>query len=64
METDEYLYSIDPDTGNISNVSPDSVYSTGDVETWSAKMTPEEFEEKIQAGFERYKENFLKNFLK
>jgi hypothetical protein len=23
-------------------------------------MTPEEFEEKIQAGFERYKENFLK----
>jgi len=34
--------------------------STGDVETWSAKMTPEEFEEKVQAGFERYKENFLK----
>jgi hypothetical protein len=28
METDEYLYSSDPDTGNISNVSPDAVYST------------------------------------
>lgn len=28
METDEYLYSTDPETGNISNVSPDAVYST------------------------------------
>jgi hypothetical protein len=35
--------------------------STGDVETWSAKMTPEEFEETIQSGFDKYKENFLKN---
>ena len=28
METDDYLYSTDPDTGNISNVNPDVVYST------------------------------------
>ena len=28
MMTDEYLYSTDPDTGNISNVSSDAVYST------------------------------------
>ena len=29
-------------------------------ETWSAKMTPEEFEEKIQKQFNEFKENFLK----
>ena len=34
--------------------------SSGDLETWAAKMTPEEFEEKIQKEFERFKENFLK----
>ena len=34
--------------------------STGDVETWSAKMTPEEFDQTIQAGFDKYKEKFLK----
>jgi hypothetical protein len=28
METDEYLYSTDSDSGNITNVSPDAVYST------------------------------------
>lgn len=28
MMTDEYLYSTDADSGNITNVSPDSVYST------------------------------------
>ena len=34
--------------------------SSGDLETWAAKMSPEEFEEKIQKEFERFKENFLK----
>lgn len=34
--------------------------SSGDLETWAAKMTPEEFDEKIQKEFERFKENFLK----
>lgn len=34
METDEYLYSIDPDTGDISNVSPDAVYSTDEEEAY------------------------------
>lgn len=32
----------------------------GATETWSAKMTPEEFEEKIQKEFNKFKENFLK----
>ena len=31
----------------------------GAKETWSAKMTPEEFEEKIQTQFEKFKENFI-----
>ena len=34
--------------------------SSGDLETWAAKMSPDEFEEKIQKEFERFKENFLK----
>jgi len=34
METDEYLYSTDPDTGNISNVSPDAIYSTDEEEPY------------------------------
>ena len=34
--------------------------SSGDLETWAAKMSPSEFEEKIQKEFERFKENFLK----
>ena len=34
METDEYLYSIDPDSGNISNVSPDAIYSTDEEEPY------------------------------
>lgn len=33
--------------------------SSGDLETWTAKMTPEEFEEKIQKEFEKFKEKFL-----
>jgi hypothetical protein len=33
--------------------------SSGDLETWAAKMSPEEFDEKIQKEFERFKENFL-----
>ena len=31
----------------------------GETETWTAKMTPEEFEEKIIKGFESYKIDFL-----
>ena len=31
----------------------------GATETWSAKMTPEEFEEKIQKQFEKFKEDFI-----
>ena len=31
----------------------------GETETWAAKMTPEEFEEKIIKGFESYKIDFL-----
>jgi hypothetical protein len=34
MMTDEYLYSTDPDTGDISNVSPDAVYSTDEEEPY------------------------------
>jgi hypothetical protein len=33
--------------------------TNGDVEHWSAKMTKEEFEEKIEADFAKFKENFL-----
>jgi hypothetical protein len=32
MMTDEYLYSTDPNSGNISNVSPDAIYSTNPAE--------------------------------
>jgi hypothetical protein len=32
----------------------------GEIETWAAQMTPDEFEEKIQQGFEQFKERFLK----
>lgn len=31
----------------------------GETETWSAKMTPEEFQEKVQLEFDKFKENFL-----
>jgi hypothetical protein len=33
----------------------------GDVETWTEKMTPEEFEETVQKQFETFKQNFLEN---
>jgi hypothetical protein len=33
----------------------------GDVETWTEKMTPEEFEETVQKQFDKFKENFLNN---
>jgi len=33
----------------------------GLTEEWSAKMTPEEFDETIQKQFDKFKENFLKN---
>jgi hypothetical protein len=32
MMTDEYLYSTDPDSGNINNISPDAIYSTDTAE--------------------------------
>lgn len=34
--------------------------SAGEKETWTAKMTPEEFEETVQKQFDIFKENFLK----
>ena len=33
--------------------------SEGQLETWSARMTPEEFDNTIQAQFDKFKENFL-----
>ena len=33
--------------------------SDGGIETWSAKMTPEEFEEKVQSQFDKFKQEFL-----
>ena len=35
--------------------------SDGHVETWTAKMTKEEFEEKIETEFEKFKQKFLDN---
>jgi hemerythrin-like domain-containing protein len=35
--------------------------TNGDVETWAAKMTPEEFNETVQKQFEKFKEEFLNN---
>lgn len=34
--------------------------SEGETESWAAKMTPEEFEETVQAQFNTFKEDFLK----
>lgn len=36
------------------------VNGDGEIETWAAQMTPEEFEEKIEKSFEQFKERFLK----
>ena len=33
--------------------------SDGGIETWSAKMTPDEFEEKVQSQFDKFKQEFL-----
>jgi hypothetical protein len=38
--------------------------TNGDVETWAAKMTPEEFNETVQKQFDVFKENFLNNLNK
>lgn len=35
--------------------------SEGQLESWAAKMTPEEFDNTIQQQFNKFKENFLKN---
>jgi uncharacterized protein with ATP-grasp and redox domains len=35
--------------------------SDGEKEVWTARMTPEEFEETIQSQFNKFKENFLAN---
>ena len=35
--------------------------SEGEIETWAAKMSPEEFDQTVQAQFDIFKENFLKN---
>jgi hypothetical protein len=36
------------------------VNSEGELETWAAQMTPEEFEEKIEKSFAEFKERFIK----
>ena len=36
----------------------------GQLETWKAKMTPEEFENKIEKEFDKFKENFLEKLNK
>ena len=38
--------------------------SDGETETWTAKMTPEEFEETVQKQFDAFKEKFLKRLNK
>jgi hypothetical protein len=38
--------------------------TNGDVETWAAKMTPEEFHETVQKQFDKFKEEFLNNLNK
>ena len=35
------------------------INSDGDTQSYSARMTPEEFDEKVQKGFEEYKKDFL-----
>ena len=40
------------------------VTNAGLLETWDAQMTPEEFEEKIQTNFNKFKEEFLNNLNK
>ena len=35
--------------------------SEGQLEAWTARMTPEEFDDTIQKQFNKFKENFLKN---
>ena len=35
--------------------------SDGLMETWAAQMTPEEFEEKVETQFKKFKEDFLSN---
>ena len=34
--------------------------SEGEIETWAAKMSPDEFDQTVQAQFDIFKENFLK----
>ena len=36
------------------------VNGDGEIETWAAQMTPEEFHEKIEKSFAEFKERFLK----
>ena len=36
------------------------VNGEGELETWAAQMTPEEFEEKIEKSFAEFKERFIK----
>ena len=38
--------------------------TNGDVESWGEKMSPEEFEETVQAQFNKFKEDFLNNLNK
>lgn len=42
-----------------TNASKFITNSEGEIETWSAKMTTEEFEEKVEREFEKFKEQLL-----
>jgi len=42
-----------------TNVSKFVTNSEGEIETWSAKMTPVEFEEKVEKEFEKFKKQLL-----
>lgn len=44
-----------------TNASQFVTNADGETETWSAKMTPEEFEETVQAQFDAFKQKFLEN---
>ena len=44
-----------------TEASSNVMNADGLLEHWSAKMTQEEFDEKIQNGFNEFKEKFLNN---
>ncbi len=50
-----------PRRGDVFSESTFVTNSEGEQEHWSARMTAEEFEQTIEAQFEKFKENFLTN---